>query len=423
MERRRGFWPEELQDDALPLETGRVPGQRVLAAGPVTMMASLSLSSVFTERPTRPLTRYALALAATGAALACRGALDPVLGDFVPYLTIFPAVIFSSWYCGLGPSIASVIIAFLAETYWFVEPRNTLGIPSAARLIGAAVYVIAAAFIVIWAEANRRSLAQVSAARGELERRVKERTRELEEKNAELFQQTETVRKLSGRLLQMRDEERKHIARELHDSAGQLSALIKTNLRCVMPECRTLAPKAVQALTETASLADQLTSEIRTISYLLHPPLLDEMGLRSALSWLVEGFSERSKIQVKLELPADFGRLPRDLEIHLFRIVQECLTNIHKHSGSPTARVCLTRGDNCVRLEVADAGKGIPQERLRALDSSAPVGVGVSGMRERARQFGGTIDITSTSQGTVVVAVIPLSSTGPMAVAASGSDR
>lgn len=352
--------------------------------------------------------RYALALGVTAVALACRVAFDSIIGDYAPFLIIFPAVIFSAWYCGLGPSIASVVIASLGEMHLLFEPRRALAISRSAELIGATVYLATAAFIVVLAEKNRRSMADARAVHEALDGAVQERTRELEEKNAALTQQTQIVRELSGRLLQMRDEERRHIARELHDSVGQLATAVRINMQALINESRSLSQEANRALTENLSLTDQLAREVRTISYLLHPPLLDELGLPSALRWFIDGFVERSKIQVTLELPPDFGRLPRDVEIHLFRIVQECLTNVHRHSGSTTASVRLERAPGLVRLELEDAGKGIPEEKLKAFASKGKLGVGISGMRERARQFGGTLEITSCTKGTVVVAIIPL---------------
>src|SRR5258708_19930081 len=152
-------------------------------------------------------------------------------------------------------------------------------------------------------------------------------------------------------------------------------AAVNMNLALANEEAQALSPTAAKALTETGNLLDQISSEIRTISHLLHPPLLDEVGLQSALEWYIEGFSDRSKIDVALELPDDFGRLPRNLEITLFRVVQECLTNIHRHSGSSTAAIRVARSQNEVRLEVRDAGKGIPAEMQTTVASGQLTGV------------------------------------------------
>ena len=162
-------------------------------------------------------------------------------------------------------------------------------------------------------------------------------------------------------------------------------------------------------LEQSQLLSDGLSKEIRTLSYLLHPPLLDEAGLRSALQWYVEGFSKRSGIVVDLELPTDSGRIPRALELVVFRIVQESLTNIHRHSGSPSANIRLIRSAKSIEVEIADRGTGIPVAKKQEM-TAAQVGVGVRGMEERVRQFDGTLHIESSSAGTKVTAKIPLKS-------------
>jgi two-component system NarL family sensor kinase len=221
----------------------------------------------------------------------------------------------------------------------------------------------------------------------------------------------ESLRFLSGQLLHLQDQERRRIARELHDSAGQILAALGMHLSLVESENSNIAPRAAKAIRESLSLVQQLSRELRTISHLLHPPLLDEVGLASGLRSYLDGFTERSKIRIDLELPEDLGRLPQDLETALFRIVQECLTNIHRHSESPVARIRISRSDGQVSLEVEDRGKGIPAEKREAMDSGGTPGVGIRGMRERLRQLGGTLEINSNGSGTVVVARLPATST------------
>jgi two-component system sensor histidine kinase UhpB len=239
-------------------------------------------------------------------------------------------------------------------------------------------------------------------AHEELEQRVEQRTQELNAAN-------QSLRELSARLLQLQDDERRHIARELHDSVGQLLAAISMNISLVKAESSKLSSAAARAVLENSMMIEEISGEIRTISHLLHPPLLDEAGLSSALSWYVEGFSQRSKIDVSLNIPADFDRLPREVELAIFRVVQECLTNIHRHSGSTFANIALTRRDGRVWLEIADEGKGIPAEKQLAMRSSGRAGVGLGGMRERVRQLGGTFEVRSSSSGTMVKAALPLS--------------
>jgi two-component system NarL family sensor kinase len=155
----------------------------------------------------------------------------------------------------------------------------------------------------------------------------------------------------------------------------------------------------------------ELSRELRTISHLLHPPLLDEVGLASALRSYLDGFTERSKIKVDLEIPDDLGRFQQELGTAIFRIVHECLTNIHRHSQSPVARIRTTRSDGQVSLEVEDRGRGIPPEKRQVMDSEGTAGVRVRGMRERLRQLGGSLEINSNDTGTVVVARLPVAST------------
>ena len=219
----------------------------------------------------------------------------------------------------------------------------------------------------------------------------------------------ENLRELSARLLQLQDEERRRIARELHDSAGQMLAALTMKLTALADDSRS-SPDSVKEIKESLGLLSELSSEVRTMSHLLHPPLLDEVGLSSALRLYVEGFADRSKIKVDLEIPDNFGRLPRDLETTVFRIVQECLTNIHRHSGSAVAKVLVSRSDSSLRLEVQDNGKGISPEKRSEMESPGKAGVGIRGMRERLRQLGGTLEIGSqlNGTGTIVVARLPV---------------
>jgi signal transduction histidine kinase len=160
-------------------------------------------------------------------------------------------------------------------------------------------------------------------------------------------------------------------------------------------------------------MVEQISSEIRTISHLLHPPLLDVAGLASALRWYVDGFSERSKIRVDVEIPEEFGRLSDEMEIAIFRMVQECLTNIHRHSGGTSAAIRVYEENHRVLIEVQDQGKGIPLEKQLELSSSGRTGVGFRGMRERLRQLGGTLEIRSDGRGTVVSATLPFRNPAP----------
>jgi two-component system, NarL family, sensor kinase len=178
------------------------------------------------------------------------------------------------------------------------------------------------------------------------------------------------------------------------------------NVGMVLAQSHKLDARAARAVSENAQLLEQASREIRTISHLLHPPLLEMTGLASALQWYVDGFSERSKIKVDLEVPSDFGRLPNDTELAIFRIVQECLTNIHRHSGSATATITIRHQGGRLIVEIQDHGKGIPKEKQRELTVSGRTGVGFGGMRERLRQLGGTLEIHSDGNGTAVRAIL-----------------
>ena len=241
---------------------------------------------------------------------------------------------------------------------------------------------------------------QLQSSREELEKRVEERTEELRRAN-------ESLRDLSARLLQIRDEEARRLARELHDSVGQMLVAIGMNIATVQAQSEKLDEVGARAVAENSVLVKQISDEIRTISYLLHPPLLDEMGLASALRWYVEGFSARSKIKVELQVPADLRRLPAEIETTIFRVVQECLTNIHRHSGSRTAAIRLREQGSEIVVTAEDAGVGLPAEKL-VQGPQARSGIGFRGMSERLKHLGGTLEIRSTTAGTTVTATLPV---------------
>ncbi len=249
-------------------------------------------------------------------------------------------------------------------------------------------------------ETRRRENETLRGAEAQLENRVKQRTAELSRANDELCD-------LTARLMHFQDEERRRIARELHDSVGQNLAALIMNLNTVGTDIERLG-QIGKVVSDSVTLAKEMNQEVRTVSYLLHPPLLDETGLSSALRWYVEGFSERSKIKVELELPEDFGRLSEDTEIAIFRTVQECLTNVHRYSGSAVARIELGRSASEIRLKVQDRGSGISAERLHEITEAGTPGVGIRGMRERMRQLGGNLEIRSDEHGTTVEARLPL---------------
>src|SRR5580704_12260823 len=244
---------------------------------------------------------------------------------------------------------------------------------------------------------------QLRENQAELEQRVQERTQEL-------FDASQELRELSARILQAQDEERRRIARELHDGAGQLLAALGMEASNLAREGDRLSARSALSLSNIASFVAQMTKDIRIMSHLLYPPLLDEVGLESALKEYVNGFAERSGVQVSLDLPEVIERLDRDYELSLFRIVQECLTNIHRHSGSKTASIRIVPGDGALVLEVRDKGRGMSAERLSEIQSRGS-GVGIRGMRERVLQFSGKMSIESDRSGTRIHVVIPTGKT------------
>ncbi len=248
---------------------------------------------------------------------------------------------------------------------------------------------------------RKEAEAQLRAHHAELEQKVKERTKELSVASHEL-------RELSARILQAQDEERRRLARELHDGVGQLLAAASMEMANVIGGTDIPVSNGASSAANLQFLIAQVNQEIRTMSYLLYPPLLDEVGLKSALAEYVHGFAQRSRIEVSLDVPSDLGRLDRDLELCLFRIVQECLTNIHRHSESPTASIRIAYEGGALTLEVRDRGKGMSGEKPTEIQFRVS-GVGIRGMRERVRHFGGDIRFKTDDTGTTVFVHIPVS--------------
>jgi signal transduction histidine kinase len=260
------------------------------------------------------------------------------------------------------------------------------------RLFTLAMLVLMVTFILalIMFSVHYRLLAAELDAREQAERTVRD--------------SEQSLRSLTGRLLQLQDEERRRFSRELHDSLGQYLAGVKMNL-----DMFSNSQPGHRLLAEAIHLLDQSIAETRTISHLLHPPLLDEAGFSSAAKWYLEGFAQRSGIEVKMDLPDDLSRLPRSIELGLFRVLQESLTNIHRHSGSSRADVALKLFPDKIVLDVRDYGRGIPHELLKNFRAKGTsFGVGLVGMRERLRELGGQLDIQSKPTGTLISATMPL---------------
>jgi signal transduction histidine kinase len=260
---------------------------------------------------------------------------------------------------------------------------------------------------------------EATVARRNLERLMNE-LREANERLATVSAQAHSMaeearqreaeyRRLSGRLLQLQDEERRRLAVDLHDSTGQCLAALAMNLDLLQRAKTALDTRSRRVLKESRSLAEQCSREVRTFAYLLHPPLLDETGLLSAVRWYVEGFTKRSGIQVVMELD-DIGRLAMPIETALFRVVQESLTNVHRHSSASSASIRLTGTTDSIVLGIQDRGRGLRDDRTETDGVPLPgtLGVGIQGMRERITQLGGTFEIDFTHKGTTVRVCLPL---------------
>jgi signal transduction histidine kinase len=217
------------------------------------------------------------------------------------------------------------------------------------------------------------------------------------------------VQRLSAHLLQLQDEERRRIARQLHDTTAQNLAAIRLNLAIVRRSVDTANLKVLQSLDESLALTDESIGEVRTLAYLLHPPMIEEAGLLVTLRWFAQGFEARSGIRVTLDFPEVLSRLPLEMETAIFRIVQEGLNNIQRHSGSTVANIRIERPPDVLRLQIEDEGQGLPLH-LRGDDVvTAAAGVGIASIRERVRELGGTMTVQSSDDGTVLSVTLPLS--------------
>ena len=381
--------------------------------------------------------RYAVAALAGILAILLRWLFDPLLGHVAFYVTIYIAVVYCAIVCGYAPAILTSITGFVGIFYWFVDPRHSLYPFRLSEIHGVIGFFLVSGVLIALGDANRKKHLQLNenvntltreieerhraqrelrAAHDELEIRVQERTQELLETLRRLETEVKVrehaegeLRQLSVRLMSLQDEERRHIARELHDTAGQTLAAIKMSIALIR-QFESSSPGLQVYIDDLNALADAALQEVRTTSYLLHPPLLDEAGIASATRWFAEGFARRSGIQIHCDIPEDLQRPPRDCELVLFRVLQESLTNVHRHSGASSASVRLLRDDHLLQLEITDNGKGIAAENLRRFQTSTSnTGVGIAGMRERVRQLGGHLELRSAGKGTMVHVALPTS--------------
>lgn len=386
----------------------------------------------------RIIERYAIACAMAFVAVLMREVLDPVLGHVAFYVTVYIAVAFSAIVCGLGPAVLSALLGFLGIFYWFVDPRHSFAVDRPSEIHGIVGFLLVSGVLITLGDANGRKQlrlnrsvseltteaahrmeaeARLKEAHEQLERSVEQRTRELTQallmlqSEMEIRKEAEAqFRDLSVRLMTLQDEERRRIARDLHDSTGQTLSALKMVVASLQHSVNG-TPGISRFIDDLNALADEALREIRTTSYLLHPPLLDESGFASAARWFVEGFSKRSNIEVECDIPQRSDRLSKECELVLFRILQESLTNVHRHSGASTASVTLTIDQGRLELHVCDNGGGIEQPKLTQLDEPGrQLGVGIAGMRERVRKLGGRLELESSRAGTKLSVFLPTAS-------------
>jgi signal transduction histidine kinase len=402
--------------------------------------------------PVRVVERYTLALGMAIIAVLMRELLDPVLGHVAFYVTVYIAVAFSAVICSFGPAVLSAVVGFLGVFYWFVDPRHSFALDHPSEIHGIVGFSLVCSVLILLGDANskkqlrlnqsiaeltteaaqRREIeARLKEAHEQLERRVEQRTAELTQALAMLQSEMEIrkeaevqFRQLSVRLMTLQDEERRRIARDLHDSTGQTLSALKMAIASLQHSLKG-TPAASRLVDDLSTLADQALKEIRTTSYLLHPPLLDEAGFASAARWFVEGFSKRSNIEVECNIPQDGERLSKECELVLFRVLQESLTNVHRHSGASSASVTLTMQQGQLELQVRDNGSGIEPPKLAQVhEPGRQLGVGIAGMRERVRQLGGQLELQSSKAGTRVRVSLPIGSVVASCVGAStGSEE
>jgi signal transduction histidine kinase len=392
--------------------------------------------------------RFSLAVATAILAVLLRGLLDPALGHVAFYATVYMTVAFCATVAGMVPAALNAILGFAGIFYFFVDPRHSVSIPKSEIHAVVGFFLVSAVLIALGvanrnkqlklnatvaaltseAAERRRAEQELQEAHRELEQRVQERTTELTQALARLKTEIsvreraeEQLRHLSVRLMALQDQERRRIARDLHDTAGQTLSAMKMNL-AVLRDLSQKQPALMELIKDLDALTNEALQEVRTSSYLLHPPLLDEAGFASAARWFVDGFAKRSGIDVSCDIPQQLERPPAHCELVLFRVLQESLTNVHRHSGASSASVLLVYDDSHLTLEISDNGGGIPEERLARLRESADhSGVGLAGMRERVRELGGEFEICSDHHGTTVSVRVPLApSSSPAAQPIAG---
>lgn len=343
---------------------------------------------------------YTIAFLAVVIALLIRVMMYPFLdgavsesSTFMAYTTFMVATAFSAWFLGKGPAVLAIVLGLFVGDFLFTPPVFTFSMFSRHELAETLTYLVACTMFLLIGIAKQKRAAV------------------LQQKNIEIEQANVRLREMSVHLMRAQDEERRKLARELHDSVGQYLTAINMVLEPLAQRVQRLSVDAFESIGQAVAITRTCANEVRTISHLLYPPLLEEMGLPAAVRWYAEGFATRSGIEVQLQVPDNLKRFDADIEIALFRVLQESLTNVHRHSGSKTARVAMGADAHEVWLEVRDQGRG-----MRAKDASIGSGVGTRGMKERIKELAGDFHITSDDTGTLVRTTIPLKTPRPAAI-------
>ncbi|WP_010585251.1 ATP-binding protein [Schlesneria paludicola] len=350
------------------------------------------------------LVSYCVAIVSVGVAIVLREGLDPILGDQYPQVTFLFAIVFNSWYGGLGPSLVAVVLGFLSVAFFFANPRGSIAIYGLDAQVGTALYLVIGISSAVFSESLRSANRRANGIAAELRKHQQNLEHEVNERRE--AQQTQVS--LLRRLVSVQEEERRRISRELHDQCGQDLTALHLGLKCLEDAVKTdsAAKRQFKALHE---LLDQVSLEMHHLAQELRPPALDELGLQTAMQGYLKTWTARTSIPADVECVGMEGeRIPAEIETALYRTLQEALTNVAKHAQTPRVSVILRRNELDILMIVEDQGVGFDPESNP--HSQGPrQRLGLLGMRERIEAVGGSLEIESIpGTGTTVFARVPL---------------